>query len=205
MRRIASADSSPVSALGQARPVLVAAVGRPVTVVVHAAYRAVGDVDFGVILGRLGVSVERFTFVDLGSGKGRAILLASALPFKRIVGVEISEELTSIARRNLRCARAHARRCRDIELVCMDAADYVLPEEPVVLYLYNPFERSVMAQVVGNVSASFRSHPRRIVVLYFIPRLAQMWDQVAFLERKCAADGWAIYDSERTGPLSSRE
>jgi tRNA G46 methylase TrmB len=38
-----------------------------------------------------------FAFIDMGSGKGRALLVASEFPFARIVGVEISRELSGIA------------------------------------------------------------------------------------------------------------
>ena len=45
--------------------------------------------------------VERTVFVDIGAGKGRAMLLAAELPFRRIVGVELHPQLAAFARQNL--------------------------------------------------------------------------------------------------------
>ena len=43
---------------------------------------------------------EQDTFVDLGSGKGRTLLIASEY-FKRVKGIEFSEKLCEIAKRNI--------------------------------------------------------------------------------------------------------
>src|SRR6185436_7767539 len=56
--------------------------------------------------------VDGYTFVDLGSGMGRAVLVASEFPFRRIVGVEIAAELHAIAGRNVRRYRGR-QQCRD--------------------------------------------------------------------------------------------
>ena len=60
-------------------------------------------------------------FVDFGSGKGRAILVASRLPFRKVIGVEYSEPLTKIAQENISIFRKHHTIC-DIEAVWADAA-----------------------------------------------------------------------------------
>ena len=41
----------------------------------------------------------------------------------------------------------------------------------------------VMQQVVAHVASSFRVHPRRIVVLYFRPECAWLFDEAHFLTR----------------------
>src|SRR5713101_6823082 len=51
------------------------------------------------------LEAERFTFVDIGCGKGRILLSALALPFRRIVGVEFSPVLCRIAEKNVASAR----------------------------------------------------------------------------------------------------
>ena len=158
-------------------------------------YEPIDRVDFSGILSGLNLQIDQTTFVDFGSGKGRAILLASALSFRKIIGVEFSQELNSIAADNI-ARYGGERKCADIELICMDAARYVVPEaEPLVLYFFNPFERPVMAQVADNVVASFEAHPRRIVVLYFTPKYADVWDGIPFLKKKTAKTGLCVYDS----------
>ncbi len=77
----------------------------------------------------------------------------------------------------------------------MDAVEYYLPEEPLVLYFFNPFRRPVMSQVIDNVAASFRKKPRRIVVLYFTPDYAYLWDSVGFLTKVRSTPRLCIYDT----------
>ena len=157
-------------------------------------YQPIGASVFKELLAALDVAYEEFTFVDLGSGKGRAILLASALPFKQIIGVEFAEELHRIAEDNVRRYPDEAKKCKDIRLVCMDASEYGFPEGPFVLYMYNPFERPVMARVVENVVADFRKCPRRILVLYFAPRCSDLWDAVEGIRERAAKPQYRIYE-----------
>jgi SAM-dependent methyltransferase len=117
-------------------------------------------------LSAMPIEFERFTFVDVGAGKGRTLLLASELPFRRIVGVEFSPELVSTAQANvahwLRGGRA---RCREIEVVCDDAVGYQPPDDPLVVYFYNPFLPEVMRAVLENLRRSLREHPRPMLLV----------------------------------------
>ncbi len=75
----------------------------------------------------LGIDVRRFVFVDLGSGKGRALLVASTLPFLRVEGVEFSAELHQIALDNI---RKYSRVKAPILTYQVDAREYRIPREP---------------------------------------------------------------------------
>ncbi|MBZ5489392.1 MAG: class I SAM-dependent methyltransferase [Acidobacteriia bacterium] len=52
-------------------------------------------------------ALQDFTFIDLGSGKGRALLMAAQYGFKRIIGVEFMPELHRVAQENIRKYTAH--------------------------------------------------------------------------------------------------
>lgn len=160
-------------------------------------YQPIGTPDFQSLLAPTGIDIASATFVDLGSGKGRAVLLAIQLPFKRIVGVEFSEELNAIAEKNLRIFPAAERRCQDVALLLGDAAQFVFPDGPLVIYLYNPFEIPVMQQVVANIAAAYRANPRPMVVLYFTPLYADLWGKLDFLEQTSMTDDLAIYVSRQ--------
>jgi SAM-dependent methyltransferase len=108
-------------------------------------------------------------FLDLGSGKGRVVLLAARHPFARVIGVEISEELTAISRRNLAQGR-HRRRCRNVELVTADALDYPIPDDVTVVYLYNAFRGATFDAVVANLIASVDRRPRTVRLIYLNPQ-----------------------------------
>jgi hypothetical protein len=124
---------------------------------------------FGRVMAALPIEEDHLVFVDLGSGKGRALLLASEYPFQRIVGVELSPKLHRIAQDNVARFRSPAQRCSAFELLCMDAGDYEPPSEPTVLYLFQPFPVDVLARVLGQVEASVHVHPRRLYIAYMNP------------------------------------
>lgn len=108
-----------------------------------------------------------YTFVDYGSGKGRTLLLASALPFRQIIGVEFSPELNRIATENVRIYRGKKQRCHDIKTLCCDAVDFELPNEDLVLYFWAPFRTPVVEKVSTVVNASFSRYPRRLTVIVY--------------------------------------
>jgi len=153
-------------------------------------------------LADLGLRYEDYTSLDLGSGKGRALLLASAFPFRKMIGVEYNQALHQVAEQNLLRYPLNVRRCRQIEAHWGDAAEFELPEGPLVLFLYNPFGAPVMERVIDNVTASFHRRPRRIIVIYFCSEHADLWDAVPFLRRVRAGTWPAIFDTspEANGP-----
>ena len=116
----------------------------------------------------LNIDHRDFTFIDLGSGKGRALMLAAGYPFQQIIGVEFSAALHSIAMRNLEIYSG-PRLCSDIRCVCGDAAEFKFPDVPLVVLLSNPFVGDVMRQVVTNIEKSVTSSPRPVYVLYIKP------------------------------------
>jgi SAM-dependent methyltransferase len=141
----------------------------------------------------LPIDHSEFVFVDIGSGKGRALLLASDYPFQRIVGVEFSTKLHRTAEANIDRFRSRPSiECDRFELHCVDARDYELPREPVVLFLYNPFDAAVMKVVAARVLASYKQHPRDIYVLYANPFQACVWEEAGF-ERVASGDLFVIY------------
>jgi 16S rRNA G966 N2-methylase RsmD len=108
----------------------------------------------------------RFTFVDLGSGKGRTLLEAASRGFGRVIGVEFTDELHRVAETNVaRAGRAGGSRA-DIDLMLGDAAEFTPPLDPLVVYCNNPFAEPVMTRVVENLERSYRERPRPIIVLY---------------------------------------
>lgn len=120
------------------------------------------------------------TFIDFGCGKGKVVLMAAGLPFRRIVGVELSPKLLATAAENLARYRG-PRVCQDLELVCADAADYVIPPEPAILYFHNPFEAEVMQTVLSNIRRSLEASPRPCHIVYFHARWKELFDHAPFL------------------------
>jgi SAM-dependent methyltransferase len=108
-------------------------------------------------------------FLDLGAGKGRAVFLAAAhYPFKRVIGVELSEELSAVARANIAQVRDQLL-CQDVEIVTSDVLDYEVPDDVTVVFFYNPFRGRTFASVIQKLLESVDRRPRRMRVIYLFP------------------------------------
>lgn len=109
---------------------------------------------------------ETTTFVDVGAGMGRVVLLAARRPFHAVVGVELSPALAEIARDNLASADDPRRVARSVRIVRADAARWTLPRGDLVVYLYNPFRAPVLSALLTRLG---RASERRVVLLYHTP------------------------------------
>jgi len=142
--------------------------------VFHSSYQPTEPALFHEMLRALAIHHPDFTFVDLGSGKGRALLMASDYPFRRILGVELLPELDRVARENIRRYRSDAQKCFALASICGDARDLVFPTEPTVLYLFNALPERVLTAVMANLERSLQRHPRAVYVLYHHPLLERV-------------------------------
>lgn len=104
-------------------------------------------------------------FIDYGSGKGRMLFLAGRYPFRRVIGVEISDRLNAIARGNIERSRRRLR-CKDVEVITADAAQFVLPDDVTVVFFNNPFTGDIFKAVVDQLVASVERRPRRLRIIY---------------------------------------
>jgi len=110
-------------------------------------------------------------FIDIGSGKGRILYLAARYySFKRVIGVEISEELNNIARRNIKknLKKLH---CKNVEIITTDISRYVIPDDVTIVYLYNPFVSDVFADFISKLRLSLTNHQRQIRIIYKNPTM----------------------------------
>jgi hypothetical protein len=113
----------------------------------------------------LRLDFSRFTFIDMGAGKGRVVLAASAFPFVSVIGVELTQSLSRIAENNLVTCRFLRRRAKDASIVGCDATELAVPATPCVFYFYNPFSFNVMELVVKNIVNSYRQSPRDLYLI----------------------------------------
>jgi SAM-dependent methyltransferase len=158
-------------------------------------YEAVVPEAFAGIMRDVPVAHEDYIFIDVGSGKGRALLLAARFPFRTIIGVEISASLTEIALSNIRIFKDGAQKCRDIRAVCTDGGGYEMPAEKTVLYLNNPFDDQVMRPFVSNVEKSLQQSPRKVFVVYQRPLHRFLWDQSKAFRLIKTTERYVIYES----------
>ena len=151
------------------------------------------------LLGDLPIEYENFTFIDLGSGKGLTLFLAGAFPFRKIIGVEFSPVLHRKAQHNLEQYKTRYPGSPEVELVCMDAAEFKFPEQNVVLYMYNPFRGDVMRKVVGNIESFVKTTHKEMYVVYYYPAVEQVFHSVPALKHIAAGSSYRIYHASVQG------
>ena len=137
---------------------------------------------FAAALSSVPLRHEDFTFIDFGSGKGRALLLASHFPFRRVVGIEFSRELHAIAEKNIRTYPGGPNPCSRVESICMDFLDFDLPAEPSVLFFFDPCSETLFRRLLDRIRLSLLAHPRQVHLIYVAPGNKEaLLDSAAFL------------------------
>lgn len=141
---------------------------------------------FGQAFARLEIDCKRFTFIDLGAGKGRIILLASNFPFQRVLGVELIPELQAVATRNIAKYQPAVRQCQEVKCMLCDVCDFVFPLDPLVIFMWNPFVGPVFERVMENLDSSLKHDAREVYLVYLrpdfehvikrIPSLHKIWE-----------------------------
>lgn len=124
---------------------------------------------FHFMMERIGIDPSDYAFVDIGSGKGLVMLLASDYPFRRIIGVEASAQLCEVARSNVAAYDSPSQRCTNLEVLEGDATAFAMPEENTVFYLCNPFGPVVLERFLDQLERSLRAHPRHVLLVYDNP------------------------------------
>ena len=119
---------------------------------------------------------ESYTFLDLGCGKGRAVLMATELPFREVIGVEIHPGLAGVAGENLRRWQAAGKSRSPARIVCGDATETELPAGPCLLYLFNPFARPVVERLARRLASRFADRKGMLDVIYFNPEEAEAFE-----------------------------
>ncbi len=140
---------------------------------------------------------SEYTFVDLGSGKGRMLLLAAQYPFRGIQGVEFALELHLQGEKNISGDRLSAeRRCTDVRSINVDATEYLFPTGKLVVYLFNPFGPEIFAKVLANLATSFARQPRHVILVILNPEFGGPGVQMPVLRLHSETRRYQIYQSD---------
>ncbi len=126
-------------------------------------------------LGR--VTDNQGTFIDLGSGKGRVMMLAALQGYQNIIGVEFSNMLNEICRANLLSFAKNSLARSHFTTTVENAAKYKIPQDTSVVFMGNPFGEHIMLSVVKNIEISLALAPREIFIAYFNPLFADLFIQ----------------------------
>jgi SAM-dependent methyltransferase len=112
-------------------------------------------------------------FVDLGCGKGRALVMASWYPFRSILGVELSPQHAERAQRNLAGYLVRPRRgkvrCASATVACGNAQNCELPAGDLLVFMYRPFKGQVFQGVIDRLHQRHEQTGDRVLIAYVCP------------------------------------
>jgi SAM-dependent methyltransferase len=138
-------------------------------------YQPSSSVIFEKAMNALPFNFSEKVFLDIGSGKGRALILAAEAGYRKVIGVEYASELNDIAHTNIVRVRD---RFPNTEFVLSegDALAYDIPEEVDVIYLFNPFDEEATRGLLRSVKPVFERE-KRIDLVYVHPIHCQVLQQ----------------------------
>lgn len=166
----------------------------------HSPYQPTDPALFHEMMAALPIAFEQFTFIDLGSGKGRTLLMASDYPFRKIVGIELLAELHRAAEENIRAYHSATRRCPHLEAICMDACDFFFPATPLVLYLFNPLPAPALSRVLQRLEISLAQTPRPVWMVYHNPLLEAALRASGSLEKSGGTAQYSLFRTREWNP-----
>jgi SAM-dependent methyltransferase len=124
-------------------------------------------------------AIDRYTFLDVGAGKGRAMMIASLHPFRQVTGIELNPKLAAINRNNLRlfATQPVSGQLAPANLIEGDALEAPLPSTPTVVFLFHPFEAPVLRRFLARAKQHFAERPGALDILYVNAEHAAVLDR----------------------------
>jgi SAM-dependent methyltransferase len=134
------------------------------------------------------------SFVDFGSGAGRALMMAALSGFRRLVGVEFATDVCAVAEQNLETFRRRTDKEFEFRILNLDASDYQVDDDDRVFFFYNPFDRPVLEPVLANIRRSYEAKPRPIHLVYGSPWHRNVLDDDPFWRAVDETDAGGLED-----------
>ena len=130
-------------------------------------YQPSSSIIFEKAMNKLPFNFSEKVFLDIGSGKGRALILAAEAGFKKVIGIEYANELNDIAYTNIETVKGRFPKTEFLIEEC-DALTYTIPEEVDVIYLFNPFDEHATLELTKQLKPVF-SRSKPIYLVYVNP------------------------------------
>lgn len=143
-------------------------------------YMPVSYIFLEEIFQQLPVSVKDH-FLDIGSGKGRAMCMAAHYGFKKVTGIDFSKELCDAAKDNLAITQQRIP-ALSYEITNNDAFYFKIPADVDCIFFFNPFDEIIMSGVADNILNSLQHHPRKVYIIYVNPLHKQLFTNLGFEE-----------------------
>ncbi len=120
------------------------------------------------------------TFLDIGSGKGRAMAVAAHYGFETITGIDLSQKFCEEAKANLRVVQQQFPQVL-FNVMVQDVIQFEIPAGMTTIFLFNPFDNIVMSLLVENILKSQAKNPRTIRIIYVNPLQVKVFLENGFV------------------------
>jgi SAM-dependent methyltransferase len=130
------------------------------------------------------------TFVDLGSGKGRVLMVAAEYGFRKAKGIEFAGDLCAIATSNCASFKERSGTNGEFDIIETDAAAYFPSKTDNVFFMFNPFDAVLLARVLANIEASVATSPRPIFICYYNPAFGESAEDQSGFRKLMDLDFW---------------
>jgi predicted RNA methylase len=128
--------------------------------------------------------------VDFGCGKGRVLFVASEFGFREVRGVEFAHELCEIAVKNSAIYKASREVGTEYRIIESDVTNYAINEEESVFYINNPFDVTILKQVICNIVSSLQIQYRKIWIIYHHSKFAHVIEQYNYFTQLREFNFW---------------
>ena len=149
---------------------------------------------FNKMLKALPIDYAKYTFYDAGCGKGRALLFSSKFKFKKAIGVEISADLLKLAQTNIDKYLTQNSLYYEIELVNDNVLNHTIPDQPLVVFLYNPFNGLVLSQFIEKLAAQHKENGQPLFLVYMVPACREIIENQGNFRLYQTVSGSCIYE-----------
>jgi SAM-dependent methyltransferase len=128
--------------------------------------------------------VHGYTFVDIGCGKGRPMIVATELPFDAVLGYDLNGSLVSVANENAAIVARRFPERTPMRAFKADALELELPRGGLVVFLYNPFGAALVGKLQRNLETRLAAGEiEHLFVIYYNPVCAEVFDASPALVR----------------------
>jgi 16S rRNA G966 N2-methylase RsmD len=107
-------------------------------------------------------------FLDIGCGKARAMCVAASLGVKKISGIELSKDLFISAKENIALTKEKYPSV-GFQIYNNDAFYFDIDDDVDCIFMFNPFDDTIMSGVMENIETSIENNPRVITIIYINP------------------------------------
>jgi len=117
------------------------------------------------------------SILDYGAGKGSAMVTMSKYKFKKVDGVELSQPLCRVAKRNFEKLGL-----TQTAIFHCDARDFLDLDIYTHFYFFNPFPGNILKLVIQNIKNSFARNPRKLKIIYYLPAFQKVIEEDGFFK-----------------------